>query len=148
MLALSLNTFAHAHHAPPPDHHTDGHNIEGGCEPTDLDWCGGRTGVTPDSKGASVYYYVVSNNAPFTLACYGPVTTEAQCRALYPECDGVGVSMTTAHGTGMYDLDCPCFDPITGSNMPGGAKPAFLAPDGFDKYTYVGTNDIERAQVG
>ena len=22
-----------------------GHNIEGGCEPTDLDWCGGRTGT-------------------------------------------------------------------------------------------------------
>lgn len=111
-----------------------GHNIAGGCEPTDLDWCGGRTGVTPDSNGQEVYYYVVSNRAPFTLACFGPINSEAECRALYPECDGVGVSFTTAHGTDTYDLDCPCFDPQTGSNMPGQGKPAYLGPNGFDAY--------------
>ena len=111
-----------------------GHNIEGGCEPTDLDWCGGRTGVTPDSQGQSVYYYVVSNRAPFALGCFGPVTTEAECRALYPECDGVAQSFTTAHGTDDYDLDCPCFNPVTGGNMPGQGKPNYLGPNGFDAY--------------
>ncbi len=114
-----------------------GHNIAGGCEPTDLDWCGGRTGVTPDSNGQEVYYYVVSNKAPFALACFGPVDTEADCRALYPECDGVAQSFTTAHGTDDYDLDCPCFDPATGSNMPassGQGKPAFLGPNGYDAF--------------
>jgi hypothetical protein len=111
-----------------------GHNINGGCEPTDLDWCGGRTGVTPDSEGQSVYYYVVSNRAPFTLGCFGPINTEAECRSLYPECDGVAQSVTTAHGTDDYDLDCPCFNPITGGNMPGQGKPKFLGPNGFDSY--------------
>ena len=111
-----------------------GHNIEGGCEPTDLDWCGGRTGVTPDSQGKSVYYYVVSNRAPFALGCFGPITTEAACRALYPECDGVAQSFTTAHGTDDYDLDCPCFNPVTGGNMPGQGTPKYLGPNGFDAY--------------
>ena len=27
--------------------------------PNDLDACGGRTGITPDSEGQEVYYYVV-----------------------------------------------------------------------------------------
>ena len=112
-----------------------GHNVEGGCEPTDLDWCGGRTGVTPDSGGKEVYYYVVSNRAPFALGCFGPVNTEAECRALYPaECDGVAQSFTTAHGTDDYDLDCPCFNPVTGGNMPGQGKPKYLGPNGFDAY--------------
>ena len=111
-----------------------GHNIDGGCEPTDLDWCGGRKGVTPDSNGQEVYYYVVSNRAPFALACFGPINTEAECRALYPECDGVGQSFTTGHGTDDYDLDCPCFNPTTGGNMPGQGKPAFLGPNGFDAF--------------
>ena len=31
-----------------------GPNIDGGCEPIDLDVCGGRTGVTPDSDGKKV----------------------------------------------------------------------------------------------
>jgi arylsulfatase A-like enzyme len=111
-----------------------GHNVAGGCEPTDLDWCGGRTGVTPDSNGQEVYYYVVSNRAPFALACFGPINSEAECRALYPECDGVAQSFTTGHGTDSYDLDCPCFNPTTGGNMPGQGKPAFLGPNGFDAY--------------
>ena len=111
-----------------------GHNVAGGCEPTDLDWCGGRTGISPESNGKVVYYYVVSNRAPFALACFGPINTEQECRALYPECDGVGQRFTTGHGTDDYDLDCPCFDPKTGSNMPSQVKPAFLGPNGFDAY--------------
>ena len=69
-----------------------------------------------------------------SLGCFGPITTEAECRALYPECDGVAHSFTTAYGTDDYDLDCPCFNPKTGGNMPGQGKPKFLGPDGFEAY--------------
>jgi hypothetical protein len=31
-----------------------GPNVDGGVRPTDLDACGGRTGVTPDSNGAAI----------------------------------------------------------------------------------------------
>merc|ERR1719198_2236454 len=46
--------------------------INGGCAPADLDVCGGRWGVTPDSNGERVYYYVVQAFAPFTIGCFGP----------------------------------------------------------------------------
>eukprot|EP00959_Pyramimonas_sp_CCMP1952_P330064 6910809-Pyramimonas_sp.AAC.1 len=46
----------------------DGHGLYGkfvatGTLPTDLDACGGRTGVTPDSDGKEVYYYMVQVRA-------------------------------------------------------------------------------------
>ena len=121
-----------------------GHNIDGGCEPTDLDACGGRTGVTPDSGGAAVYYYVITNKAPFALGCFGKkdhFTTVDECRALYPtECgDGDKVTLTTEHGSGEYDLDCPCFDK-DGSNVPGQGKPGFLAVAGYEQYTAEATD--------
>jgi len=100
-----------------------GPKINGGCAPTDLDVCGGRWGVTPDSNGERVYYYVVQPFAPFTIGCYGPpkATTPAgqlaECKALYSRCDGVAQTFTTAYGSGQYDLDCPCFDPITHANV-------------------------------
>ena len=116
-----------------------GHHVNGGCEPTDLDACGGRTGVTPDSGGKAVYYYVITNRAPFVLGCFGKkghFTTVDECRALYPtECgDGDKVTLTTEHGSGQYDLDCPCFDAV-GSNVPGQGKPGFLAAVGYEQYT-------------
>ena len=103
--------------------------------------------MTPDSNGKEVYYYVVSNRAPFALGCFGPVTTEAQCRALYPECDGVTVSLTSEHGTDAYDLDCPCFDPATGSNVVGQAKPKFLNALGFDKYVCTDCTAAQEAEL-
>ena len=113
-----------------------GHNIDGGCEPIDLDACGGRTGVTPDSGGEPVYYYVITNKAPFALGCFGKkdhFTTVDECRALYPDsCGNTTVTFTTAHGSGEYDLDCPCFDE-DGSNVPGQGKPGFLAAAGYDE---------------
>lgn len=49
--------------------------------------------------------------APFTAACFGPVTSMAQCMALYPATCGTGFyNMTVTGGTYLnYDLDCPCF---------------------------------------
>lgn len=97
--------------------------INGGCAPADLDVCGGRWGVTPDSNGERVYYYVVQAFAPFTIGCFGPPKSTspagqlAECKALYSTCDGVTTTFTTAYGSGQYDLDCPCFDPITHANV-------------------------------
>jgi len=103
--------------------------IDGGELPCDLDACGGRTGVTPDSNGQEVYYYMITNYAPFTLGCFGlkdHFTTVEECRALYPdECSSSSVvSVTTLSGTGNYALDCPCFDTSgsntdTNTNIPG-----------------------------
>ena len=105
-----------------------GKNIQGGVPPTDLDVCGGRFGVTPDSNGEEVYYYVMTDEAPFTAGCFGPVQTVEECRALYPAtCEGERYTATTEWGTGEYDLDCPCFDEF-GSNIPGQGRPGFLAP--------------------
>jgi len=83
--------------------------VDGGLVPTDLDACGGRYGITPDSNGQRVYYYVMQESAPFTLACFGPGTVE-QCRTLYPGCSASSTTLTTAFGSGSYKLDCPCFD--------------------------------------
>ena len=88
-----------------------GKYINGGIEPTDLDACGGRTGITPDSNGEEVYYYVIQDRAPFTVGCFGPVASVQECRALYNTCgDGDAYEVTTNHGTIMYDPDCPCYD--------------------------------------
>ena len=93
--------------------------IDGGVLPCDLDACGGRVGVTPDSNGQEVYYYMITSYAPFTVGCFGSpdhFTTYEECLDLYPdECGSAAVSVTTLSGTGMYALDCPCFD-TKGSN--------------------------------
>ena len=113
----------------------DGHGIYGkfiggGEEPTDLDGCGGRVGVTPDSGGAEVYYYPVTDYAPFTLACFGskatyPVTVE-QCKLLYPDsCKSAPTVITTGGGSGEYIVDCPCFNG-NHSNVAGQGVPGFL----------------------
>ena len=94
-----------------------GKYINGGVVPTDLDACGGRTGVTPDSNGKEVYYYVVQDRAPFTVGCFGPVESVQECRDLYETCgDGDAYEITTNEGTVLYDPDCPCYD-AQGSNI-------------------------------
>jgi len=98
--------------------------------PADLDACGGRFGVTPDSNGEAVYYYPIAAAAPFSAGCYGPVNTTEVCRALYPGyCgeEGAMIDITTDYGSGKYTLDCPCFDE-NGSNVIGQGRPAVLAP--------------------
>uniref|UniRef100_A0A7S2RQQ2 YHYH domain-containing protein n=1 Tax=Mucochytrium quahogii TaxID=96639 RepID=A0A7S2RQQ2_9STRA len=106
-----------------------GKYIEGGVLPDDLDACGGRYGTPPDLENTTeeVYYYMVQDNPPFTIGCFGPATLE-ECRALYDTCgDGDDVTVTTASGNIAYDLDCPCYNTTTGSNVAsvsGGLVPA------------------------
>lgn len=63
------------------------------------------------------YYYVITDEAPFTLGCYGPATV-SQCHNLYSDCDNKLYSITTEYGTDDYDLDCPCYNAY-GSNVAG-----------------------------
>lgn len=123
----------------------DGHGVYGkyiskngvATIPDDLDACGGRVGVTPDSNNTEVYYYVVQEYAPYTVGCFGskslyPVSIQ-DCRKLYPGCSSTDVTITTDFGSGYYKLDCPCFHQVTHSNTdsnPGG-KPGYLWPSGW-----------------
>ena len=56
----------------------------------------------------AVYYYMVQERAPFTVGCFGPVSSLAECKALYPTCDDGEITITTREGTRKYDPDCPC----------------------------------------
>ncbi|KAI9335507.1 YHYH protein-domain-containing protein [Obelidium mucronatum] len=90
--------------------------------PTDLDWCGGHYGNVPATTingvtypaASNVYHYHTQPQAPFTVGCYGPITSYAACAALYPTC-GTGTStLTGVDSSGSscsysYDTDCPCF---------------------------------------
>eukprot|EP00035_Acanthoeca_spectabilis_P007245 m.134300 g.134300 ORF g.134300 m.134300 type:complete len:1419 (+) comp13861_c0_seq2:60-4316(+) len=106
-----------------------------------LDACNGHFGYTPDSPNSIVYHYHVTLSAPFTVGCFGPklnngieeMVTLADCRALYPTCDGSLLNVTTSHGSYMYDTDCPCYDGngSTVTNVPlsfESAGPATPAP--------------------
>eukprot|EP00937_MAST-01D_sp_MAST-1D-sp2_P006399 g6399.t1 len=109
-----------------------GKYITGGVLPTDLDACGGRVGVTPDSGGVEVYYYPITDTAPFTLGCFAdkasyPVSV-TQCKTLYSECSSAPVTLTTNHGSGQYIPDCPCFDAYH-SNVADQGLPGFLDPN-------------------
>ena len=96
-----------------------------------LDACGGMFGPTPDSYGEPIYHYHTTDDAPFSVGCFGPsygpagadaqrVVTMEECRALYDGCgdsDLIEVRFgPESHDTLLYDPWCPCFDPETGSN--------------------------------
>ena len=67
------------------------------CGPADI--CNGRFGVTPDSNGEEVYYYVVTHEAPFTAGCFGGahgVATLEECRSLYSDCEPLTALLCTS----------------------------------------------------
>ncbi|KAJ3282371.1 hypothetical protein HDU79_009962, partial [Rhizoclosmatium sp. JEL0117] len=119
---LCLYDHAASGHSPLVGFALDGYGIYGVKEstysfPTDLDWCGGHTGVVPaftlngvTYPSTSVYHYHIQTSAPFTLGCYGPASSYAVCAAMYSTC---GTGYSTLTGTGgcsySYDTDCPCF---------------------------------------
>jgi hypothetical protein len=91
-----------------------------------LDACGAHFGTTPESPATAVYHHHVQERAPFTVGCYGPnadggEVTLAQCRSYYSTCGDDVTSLTTSSGVMSYDLFCPCYDSVTGSNVPAGA---------------------------
>ena len=101
----------------------DGRGIYGlweanGQPPTDLDACNGHWGPVPARtiNGVTypaaewVYHYHTSSDAPYTIGCFGPVTSLEQCLALYPSTCKTGfANVCTSKGQINYDLDCPCY---------------------------------------
>jgi hypothetical protein len=111
-------------------------------ESADLNYCGGRFGVTPDSNGQVVYDYPVKVAALLSHGCDDLVTTHASLFALYLTTCGSAATVetvTTVYGPGPYACDCPCYD-ANGSNVVGKTgRPANLAP--------VATDDADTSRV-
>eukprot|EP00475_Leptophrys_vorax_P000157 TRINITY_DN10092_c0_g1_i1.p1 TRINITY_DN10092_c0_g1~~TRINITY_DN10092_c0_g1_i1.p1 ORF type:complete len:380 (-),score=69.68 TRINITY_DN10092_c0_g1_i1:42-1181(-) len=122
-LACDYNTTLSTTHSSLVGVALDGRGIYGKYEgasglPTDLDACNGHYGSVPaynDSKGnyfaaaTNVYHYHITDAAPFTLGCFGPVSSLSACKSLYSTC-GTGYScFNTTSGPINYDTDCPCF---------------------------------------
>jgi hypothetical protein len=89
-----------------------------GVAPTDLDACGGHYGNVPAhsvggvtyAAATNVYHYHTQTSAPFTLGCFGPVTSVNACKTLYSTCNtGYKTFYTTLGCYQNYDDDCPCF---------------------------------------
>jgi len=101
----------------------DGRGIYGkwessGATPTDLDACNGHYGDVPaysDTEksyvaATNVYHYHITDAAPFTIGCFGPVTSLSACKSLYSSTCGSGYyCMNTVKGKINYDTDCPCY---------------------------------------
>ena len=120
----------------------DGRGVYGqyestGVRPTDLDACGGHMGPTPATtvgadtypSTASTYHYHMTTEAPFVAGCFGPVTSLAAAKALYPSCAAggaacvcssaatctcsagqvMGATCTALGSVAAYTLDCPVY---------------------------------------
>jgi len=99
-----------------------------------LDACGGHYGPVPavslptnaneygdtsyPGSTGNVYHYHVSDEAPFFVGCYGPVSSLIQAKALYATCAAGAAAGTTAgkiysactsRGYTSYQLDCPVY---------------------------------------
>ena len=104
--------------------------------PSNLDACNGHTGPTPNYTAAngmtvaastSVYHYHTTTYAPFTIGCYGPVSSVAAAKVLYSACTAgsacpassqlsggctAGQTWTACTSKGQitgYTLGCPIF---------------------------------------
>lgn len=91
----------------------DGRGLYGAYESTGvlasgLDACNGHYGPVPSTTingvtypaEMNVYHYHVTDGAPHTQACYGPVTSMAQAKALYPGCSGANGTYTGCTAAG------------------------------------------------
>lgn len=88
--------------------------------PTDLDACGGHYGPVPATTiggvtypaASNVYHYHTQTVAPFTVGCFGPVSSLAQCKGLYGTCSSGTTTLSGLNGSATcsyeYDTDCPC----------------------------------------
>jgi hypothetical protein len=94
-----------------------------------LDQCNGHTGDTPGSTVTGVgsadelvipamtgiYHYHMSGlEEPFTIGCFGPVSSLQECYDLYDECGDDSTQITVKVGeeteTITYDIFCPCWE--------------------------------------
>ncbi|KAI9022120.1 hypothetical protein DFJ74DRAFT_111807 [Hyaloraphidium curvatum] len=121
-LPCDYDISAAGSHSPLVGYSLDGRGIYGRWEssgklPTDLDACGGHYGPVPAitvgnvtyPAASKVYHYHLSPHPPYTLGCFGPVASLAQCKSLYPTCGTGYTTMCTMNGKIEYDTDCPCY---------------------------------------
>jgi hypothetical protein len=100
----------------------DGRGIYGkwegnGALPSDLDACNGHFGSVPAFQNgemsfpsaSNVYHYHTSDTPPYTIGCFGPVNSIAECKKLYSTCDVGFATICTPKGEITYDTDCPCY---------------------------------------
>ena len=113
-----------AAHAPLLGFANDGHGLYGLNEADDLDACNGHFGEVPADEelgvpgGVVAYHYHTTPEPPFTIGCYGPVSSVEACRSLYDGCaDGAEVALGSIVNDGLadgpdaspYKLWCPCY---------------------------------------
>eukprot|EP00475_Leptophrys_vorax_P027844 TRINITY_DN397_c0_g1_i1.p1 TRINITY_DN397_c0_g1~~TRINITY_DN397_c0_g1_i1.p1 ORF type:complete len:372 (+),score=72.54 TRINITY_DN397_c0_g1_i1:55-1170(+) len=123
-LACEYNTSAYSSHSALIAVGLDGRGIYGkwegnGVVPSDLDACNGHYGSVPaytDGNGtsfpsaANVYHYHITDYAPYTVGCFGPVASLSACKTLYNSTCGTGFScIDTTKGRINFDTDCPCY---------------------------------------
>lgn len=125
----------------------DGRGVYGAFEShsnvPELDVCGAHIGVTPDSNGEPIVHYHYQGNPPFFGGCYTNYyanITVQECRNMYPStCFSAPENITTDDGTDAYQLDCPCFDLNTRSNVAGATQKPLYWPSSF-LYNYPPTS--------
>lgn len=170
-IACDYNTSDSSVHSPVVAIVKDGRGLygkwEGGGALPVLDACNGHFGPVPAAdlgssspfytsnqlgdtayaaSTGSVYHYHVTDAAPFTIGCYGPVSSLAQAKAMYPtcgstttmQCAGCGTLTVTTSSTTVkagsvyktctaagyteYQLDCPVFKHQVGAAGAAGAR--------------------------
>jgi hypothetical protein len=64
------------------------HRIAGRGVRPELDACNGHYGTVPANASVGVdagcvYHYHLTDDLPYTIGCYGPVASVAECKSLY-----------------------------------------------------------------
>uniref|UniRef100_A0A7S0Y5P2 YHYH domain-containing protein n=3 Tax=Hemiselmis andersenii TaxID=464988 RepID=A0A7S0Y5P2_HEMAN len=121
-LACEYTTTDSASHSPIVAVMLDGRGLYGkweggGAAPGDLDACNGHMGPVPASTehgttAGTVYHYHVTDSPPYTIGCYGPVSTIDECKGLYSECTATANAITvpqTDGNTYNYQQWCTCY---------------------------------------
>jgi len=64
------------------------------------------------TSAGTVYHYHVTDAPPYTVGCYGPVTSLDACKALYTECTDSANTISIAQTDGntySYQQWCTCY---------------------------------------
>jgi len=83
----------------------------------ELDACNGHVGPVPANtefgiSAGEVYHYHTTSTPPYTIGCFGPVSSLQECKQMYEGCN-TDEYETTLYDSGgnrfSYSLWCPCF---------------------------------------
>jgi len=121
-LACEYTVSASTSHSPVIGVMLDGRGLYGkwegdGATPSNLDACNGHMGPVPASSefgttAGTVYHYHVTDAPPYTVGCFGPVTSLDQCKGLYTECSATDNTLQIANtdeNSYKYQQWCTCY---------------------------------------